>query len=55
MTYRAKNANLVLADEGSVTVLTDGKQTKTLQVRGAPPSTGSPTTRPPDRPVSNSA
>ncbi|MFJ8039165.1 cytochrome c biogenesis protein DipZ [Kitasatospora sp. NPDC096147] len=35
-TYRAKNANLVLAGEGTVTVLVDGKQTKTLQVHGTP-------------------
>ncbi|MER5308798.1 cytochrome c biogenesis protein DipZ [Streptomyces sp. NPDC002773] len=36
LTYRAKNANLVLAGEGTVTVLVDGKQTKSLQVRGTP-------------------
>ncbi|MFF0215984.1 cytochrome c biogenesis protein DipZ [Streptomyces vinaceus] len=35
-TYRAKNANLVLAGEGTVTVLIDGKQTKTLRIHGAP-------------------
>ncbi|MFK0224013.1 cytochrome c biogenesis protein DipZ [Streptomyces vinaceus] len=35
-TYRAKNANLVLAGEGTVTVAIDGKQTKTLQIHGAP-------------------
>ncbi|MBT1188219.1 redoxin domain-containing protein [Streptomyces sp. CJ_13] len=36
ITYRAKNANLVLAGEGPVTVLIDGKKTKTIQVHGAP-------------------
>ncbi|MFI5617999.1 cytochrome c biogenesis protein DipZ [Streptomyces sp. NPDC051567] len=35
-TYRAKNANLVLAGEGTVTVLVDGKETRTLQVHGTP-------------------
>ncbi|GAA1372137.1 cytochrome c biogenesis protein DipZ [Streptomyces beijiangensis] len=35
-TYRAKNVNLVLAGEGSVTVLVNGKETKTLQVHGTP-------------------
>ncbi|MEV7416462.1 cytochrome c biogenesis protein DipZ [Streptomyces sp. NPDC089919] len=35
-TYRAKNANLVLAGEGTVTVLIDGKQTTTLPIHGAP-------------------
>ncbi|WP_406134913.1 cytochrome c biogenesis protein CcdA [Streptomyces sp. NBC_01089] len=36
MTYRAKNANLVLAGNGPVKVLVDGKLTKTLRVHGAP-------------------
>ncbi|MFG2616484.1 cytochrome c biogenesis protein DipZ [Streptomyces sp. NPDC048507] len=36
LTYRAKNANLVLAGEGTVTVLIDGKETKTVPVHGAP-------------------
>ncbi|GLV86909.1 hypothetical protein Slala03_65980 [Streptomyces lavendulae subsp. lavendulae] len=36
LTYRARNANLVLAGEGTVTVLVDGKQTKTLRIHGAP-------------------
>ncbi|MFE3760400.1 cytochrome c biogenesis protein DipZ [Streptomyces sp. NPDC059104] len=35
-TYRARNANLVLAGEGSVTVLVDGRQTRTLRIHGAP-------------------
>ncbi|MGW4650812.1 cytochrome c biogenesis protein DipZ [Kitasatospora sp. NPDC004289] len=35
-TYRAKNANLVLAGEGTVTVLVDGKQTGILQIHGTP-------------------
>ncbi|MFE2326845.1 cytochrome c biogenesis protein DipZ [Streptomyces sp. NPDC059385] len=35
-TYRAKNSSLVLAGEGTVTILVDGKETKTLQVHGAP-------------------
>ncbi|MFI5672881.1 cytochrome c biogenesis protein DipZ [Streptomyces sp. NPDC051704] len=35
-TYRAKNANLVLSGEGTVTVLVDGKESKALQVHGAP-------------------
>ncbi|MFB6514725.1 cytochrome c biogenesis protein DipZ [Streptomyces virginiae] len=36
LTYQAKNANLVLAGEGTVTVLVDGKETTTLAVHGAP-------------------
>ncbi|MFJ5636928.1 cytochrome c biogenesis protein DipZ [Streptomyces goshikiensis] len=36
ITYRARNANLVLAGEGPVTVLVDGKETKTIQVHGSP-------------------
>ncbi|MEV8319817.1 cytochrome c biogenesis protein DipZ [Streptomyces sp. NPDC059900] len=35
-TYRAKNVNLVMAGEGPVTVLVDGKATKTVQVHGTP-------------------
>ncbi|GAA1936944.1 cytochrome c biogenesis protein DipZ [Streptomyces durmitorensis] len=35
-TYRAKNVNLVMAGEGPVTVLVDGKVTKTVQVDGTP-------------------
>ncbi|MCA1272517.1 cytochrome c biogenesis protein CcdA [Streptomyces rubiginosohelvolus] len=35
-TYRAKNANLVLAGTGKVTVLVDGKVTKTINVSGSP-------------------
>ncbi|MGV9316094.1 redoxin domain-containing protein [Streptomyces sp. NPDC003691] len=36
LTYRARNANLVLAGTGTVTVLVDGKPTRTLTVSGAP-------------------
>ncbi|MFG3037423.1 cytochrome c biogenesis protein DipZ [Streptomyces sp. NPDC048330] len=36
LTYRAKNANLVLAGEGTVTVLVDGRETTTLKVHGSP-------------------
>ncbi|MER7760198.1 cytochrome c biogenesis protein DipZ [Streptomyces sp. NPDC097619] len=36
LTYRAKNANLVLAGEGTVTVLTDGRPTGTITVHGTP-------------------
>ncbi|MFJ3766200.1 cytochrome c biogenesis protein DipZ [Streptomyces sp. NPDC090082] len=36
LTYRAKNANVVLAGEGTLTVLVDGKQTTTLKVHGSP-------------------
>ena len=35
-TYRAKNANVVLAGKGSVSVLVDGKVVKTIQVEGTP-------------------
>ncbi|MFJ6513984.1 cytochrome c biogenesis protein DipZ [Streptomyces sp. NPDC091406] len=35
-TYRAKNANLVLAGTGKVTVLVDGEATKTINVTGSP-------------------
>lgn len=35
-TYHAKNVNLVLSGEGPVTVLVDGKVTKTVQVHGTP-------------------
>ncbi|MFJ2906215.1 hypothetical protein [Streptomyces sp. NPDC087212] len=35
-TYRAKNVNLVLAGEGTVTVLVDGKTVKTIPVAGTP-------------------
>ncbi|MER5887903.1 cytochrome c biogenesis protein DipZ [Streptomyces sp. NPDC001941] len=35
-TYRAKNANLVLAGTGRVTVLVDGRPQRTLTVSGAP-------------------
>ncbi|MFJ7087066.1 cytochrome c biogenesis protein DipZ [Streptomyces griseus] len=35
-TYRARNANLVLAGTGKVTVLVDGKVTKTINVSGSP-------------------
>ncbi|MFD4592788.1 cytochrome c biogenesis protein DipZ [Streptomyces rubiginosohelvolus] len=34
--YRAKNANLVLAGTGKVTVIVDGKVTKTINVSGSP-------------------
>ncbi|AZK96999.1 MULTISPECIES: cytochrome c biogenesis protein DipZ [Streptomyces] len=34
--YRARNANLVLAGTGTVTVLVDGKPVRTLTVSGAP-------------------
>ncbi|MFB7178366.1 cytochrome c biogenesis protein DipZ [Streptomyces sp. NPDC056257] len=36
LTYRAKNANLVLAGEGTVTVLVDGKETTPVEVHGSP-------------------
>ncbi|MEU6314761.1 cytochrome c biogenesis protein DipZ [Streptomyces sp. NPDC047014] len=36
LTYRARNANLVLAGEGTVTVLVDGERSRTVQVHGAP-------------------
>lgn len=36
MTYKARNANLVLAGNGPVKVFVDGRLTKTLQVHGAP-------------------
>ncbi|MEV1043930.1 cytochrome c biogenesis protein DipZ [Streptomyces sp. NPDC049916] len=35
-TYRAKNANLVLAGTGKVTVIVDGKVTRTVDVSGPP-------------------
>ncbi|MER7908859.1 cytochrome c biogenesis protein DipZ [Streptomyces sp. NPDC096068] len=35
-TYRAKNANLVLAGTGKVTVLVDGSPTRTIDVSGSP-------------------
>lgn len=35
-TYRARNANLVLAGTGKVTVLVDGKVTRTVNVSGSP-------------------
>ncbi|MFI7289571.1 thioredoxin family protein [Streptomyces anulatus] len=35
-TYRAKNANVVLAGTGEVTVLVNGEVTKTLRVTGSP-------------------
>ncbi|MEV7460024.1 cytochrome c biogenesis protein DipZ [Streptomyces rubiginosohelvolus] len=35
-TYRAKNANLVLAGTGKVTVIVDGRTTKTIDVSGSP-------------------
>ncbi|MFJ7414883.1 cytochrome c biogenesis protein DipZ [Streptomyces sp. NPDC098077] len=35
-TYRAKNANVVLADTGKVSVLVNGEVTKTLRVTGSP-------------------
>lgn len=35
-TYRAKNANVVLAGTGKVTVLVNGEVTKTLRVTGSP-------------------
>lgn len=35
-TYRAKNVNLVLGGDGPVTVLVNGKVTKTIQVHGTP-------------------
>ncbi|WP_257137174.1 redoxin domain-containing protein [Streptomyces sp. b62] len=35
-TYRAKNANLVLAGTGKVTVLVNGEATKTISVTGSP-------------------
>ncbi|MFJ8134219.1 cytochrome c biogenesis protein DipZ [Streptomyces hydrogenans] len=36
LTYRAQNANLVLAGEGTVTVLLDGERTRTIEVHGTP-------------------
>ncbi|MFE5542009.1 cytochrome c biogenesis protein DipZ [Streptomyces sp. NPDC056492] len=36
LTYRAKNANLVLAGEGTLTVLVDGKETTPVKVHGSP-------------------
>ncbi|MFJ9636117.1 hypothetical protein [Streptomyces sp. NPDC101178] len=36
ITYRAKNANLVLAGTGKVTVVVDGKATRTIDVSGSP-------------------
>ncbi|MGW4700549.1 cytochrome c biogenesis protein DipZ [Streptomyces sp. NPDC004285] len=36
LTYRAKNANLVLAGEGTLTVLVDGRETTTLTIHGSP-------------------
>ncbi|MFB6829708.1 cytochrome c biogenesis protein DipZ [Streptomyces hydrogenans] len=36
LTYRAQNANLVLAGEGTVTVLVDGEPTRTFDVHGTP-------------------
>ncbi|MER7124505.1 cytochrome c biogenesis protein DipZ [Streptomyces goshikiensis] len=36
LTYQAKNASLVLAGEGTVTVLVNGKETAPLAVHGAP-------------------
>ncbi|MEX0173977.1 cytochrome c biogenesis protein DipZ [Streptomyces sp. LMG1-1-1.1] len=36
LTYRARNANLVLAGEGTVTVLVDGERTRTVEVHGTP-------------------
>ncbi|MEU8881871.1 cytochrome c biogenesis protein CcdA [Streptomyces hydrogenans] len=36
LTYRAQNANLVLAGEGTVTVLVDGEPTRTIEVHGTP-------------------
>ncbi|MFD4370624.1 cytochrome c biogenesis protein DipZ [Streptomyces sp. NPDC058486] len=36
LTYFAKNAGLVLAGEGTVTVLVDGKRTETIRVSGTP-------------------
>ncbi|MFF8840707.1 cytochrome c biogenesis protein DipZ [Streptomyces sp. NPDC015130] len=36
LTYRAQNANLVLAGEGTVTVLVDGERTRTIEVHGTP-------------------
>ncbi|MFE2506287.1 hypothetical protein [Streptomyces rubiginosohelvolus] len=47
--YRAKNANLVLAGTGKVTVIVDGRTTKTIDV------SGSPTTRTRAPPASNCA
>ncbi|MCX5387374.1 cytochrome c biogenesis protein CcdA [Streptomyces sp. NBC_00083] len=35
-TYRAKNVNLVLGGDGPVTVLVNGRVTKTIQVHGTP-------------------
>ncbi|MEU5038693.1 hypothetical protein AB0G48_31645 [Streptomyces rubiginosohelvolus] len=34
--HRAKNANLVLAGTGKVTVIVDGRTTKTIDVSGSP-------------------
>ncbi|GAA3507510.1 cytochrome c biogenesis protein DipZ [Streptomyces showdoensis] len=36
LTYRAGNANLVLAGEGTVTVFVDGVRTRTVEVHGTP-------------------
>ncbi|MFB7583238.1 cytochrome c biogenesis protein CcdA [Streptomyces hydrogenans] len=36
LTYRAQNANLVLAGEGTVTVLVDGEPTRTIEAHGTP-------------------
>ncbi|MFD8208649.1 cytochrome c biogenesis protein DipZ [Streptomyces sp. NPDC059695] len=36
LTYRAKNAHLVLAGEGTLTVLVDGRETTTLKIHGSP-------------------
>ncbi|MYS11761.1 redoxin domain-containing protein [Streptomyces sp. SID6041] len=36
LTYRAQNANLVLAGEGTVTVFVDGERTRTIEVHGTP-------------------
>ncbi|OKJ63492.1 thiol:disulfide interchange protein [Streptomyces sp. CB02009] len=36
LTYHARNANLVLAGEGSVTVLVDGAPARTIRVHGTP-------------------
>ncbi|MFI8371038.1 cytochrome c biogenesis protein DipZ [Streptomyces sp. NPDC085466] len=36
VTYRAQNAHLVLAGEGTVTVLVDGRRTRTIAVHGTP-------------------
>ncbi|MFE6853955.1 cytochrome c biogenesis protein CcdA [Streptomyces sp. NPDC057674] len=36
LTYHARNANLVLAGEGSVTVLVDGEPDRTIRIHGTP-------------------